>query len=302
MLPRDGHHRRSRAARRPAERSGGGPDRRQDRVRQPAVGAPAFRSSRSRPSSARNGCRRWRTRPTSSPASRGGPACDTRRSCRTLQGSSARTRPASRRSRSSPPRRRPSAAGTSIRAIDASLDDLSRRSASGRRTLGMRVRAYVSTAFGCPFEGRRPSGTRRARSPQALVEMGAFEVAVSDTIGIAHPGQIPAVVDAVAARVPLAADRAALSRHARHGARERPHGAADWASRLSIRRRAGSADVPTRRARPATSPPRISIYMLDGLGIETGVNLAAVVEASAYIEPRVGHRLPSRYYRAVKGA
>jgi hydroxymethylglutaryl-CoA lyase len=44
------------------------------------------------------------------------------------------------------------------------------------------------------------------------------------------------------------------------------------------------------------------IYMLDGLGVETGVNLAAVVEASAYIEPRVGHRLPSRYYRAVKRA
>ena len=42
--------------------------------------------------------------------------------------------------------------------------------------------------------------------------------------------------------------------------------------------------------------------MLDGLGIETGVNLAAVIEASAYIEPRVGHRLPSRYYRAVTGA
>jgi hypothetical protein len=39
--------------------------------------------------------------------------------------------------------------------------------------------------------------------------------------------------------------------------------------------------------------------MLDGLGIETGVSLAAVVKASAYIESRIGHRLPSRYYRAV---
>jgi hydroxymethylglutaryl-CoA lyase len=41
--------------------------------------------------------------------------------------------------------------------------------------------------------------------------------------------------------------------------------------------------------------------MLDGLGIDTGVNLDALVEASRFIEPRVGHRLPSRYYQAVKG-
>ena len=39
--------------------------------------------------------------------------------------------------------------------------------------------------------------------------------------------------------------------------------------------------------------------MLDGLGIETGVNLAALVEASGFMEPRVGHLLPSRYYQAV---
>jgi hydroxymethylglutaryl-CoA lyase len=40
------------------------------------------------------------------------------------------------------------------------------------------------------------------------------------------------------------------------------------------------------------------VYMLNGLGIETGVDLAALVQASAFIEPRVGHPLPSRYYRA----
>ncbi len=42
------------------------------------------------------------------------------------------------------------------------------------------------------------------------------------------------------------------------------------------------------------------IYMLDGLGIETGVTLEALVAASAFIESRIGHRLPSRYYRAVR--
>jgi len=65
------------------------------------------------------------------------------------------------------------------------------------------VRAYVSTAFGCPFEGHVPP-ERVGAVCQALVEMGAFQVSVSDTIGIAHPGQIPVVLNAVAARIPLA--------------------------------------------------------------------------------------------------
>ncbi len=67
--------------------------------------------------------------------------------------------------------------------------------------LGMRVRAYLSTAFGCPFEGSVDS-SRVAAIAAALVGMGAFEVAVSDTIGIAHPGQVASVVDAVAGQVP----------------------------------------------------------------------------------------------------
>ena len=69
-------------------------------------------------------------------------------------------------------------------------------------SIGMRVRAYVSTAFGCPFEGDVPA-SRVADVSASLVEMGAYEVAVSDTIGIAHPGQVPHVVGAVAGRVPL---------------------------------------------------------------------------------------------------
>ncbi|HYT75174.1 MAG TPA: hydroxymethylglutaryl-CoA lyase, partial [Vicinamibacterales bacterium] len=76
------------------------------------------------------------------------------------------------------------------------------------------VRAYVSTAFGCPFEGRvAPAAV--ADVAGALFDMGAYEVAVSDTIGIAHPGQVPAVVDAVASRVPR--ERIALHFHDTRG-------------------------------------------------------------------------------------
>src|SRR5439155_5358419 len=55
------------------------------------------------------------------------------------------------------------------------------------RAAGLPVRAYVSTAFGCPFE-RDVSPIAVADVSAALIEMGAYEVAISDTIGIAHPG------------------------------------------------------------------------------------------------------------------
>ncbi len=76
------------------------------------------------------------------------------------------------------------------------------------------VRAYVSTAFGCPFEGAiDPAAV--ARVTAALVAMGAYQVAVSDTIGTAHPGHVPIVLDAVLTRVPL--DRIALHFHDTRG-------------------------------------------------------------------------------------
>src|SRR5262245_27603222 len=79
---------------------------------------------------------------------------------------------------------------------------------------GLPIRAYVSTAFGCPFEGAvAPAAV--AEVSAALIDMGAYEVAVSDTIGIAHPAQVPVVLDAVTRRVALA--RVALHFHDTRG-------------------------------------------------------------------------------------
>src|SRR3954469_23826754 len=76
--------------------------------------------------------------------------------------------------------------------VDASLDTY--RAVCARASeLEIRVRGYVSTAFGCPFEGE-VSPARVAAVAEALMNMGTFEVAVSDTIGIAHPGRVRGVV------------------------------------------------------------------------------------------------------------
>src|SRR5439155_24683598 len=73
---------------------------------------------------------------------------------------------------------------------------------SRAHTAGFHVRGYLSTAFGCPYEGDVPP-EKVADVAARLIELGVFEVAVSDTIGIAHPGQVPRVLDAVLARVPV---------------------------------------------------------------------------------------------------
>jgi hydroxymethylglutaryl-CoA lyase len=168
------------------------------------------------------------------------------------------------------------------------------------RELGMRVRAYVSTAFGCPFEGHVPP-SRVANVSAALIEMGAYEVAVSDTIGIAHPGQVPLVVGAVAERVPL--ERIALHFHDTRGtALANVLAALDLGIQTFDSSAGGLGGCPYAPGATGNLATEDLIYVLDGLGIATGVSLPAVVEASAFIEPSVGHRLPSRYYRAAKAS
>jgi hydroxymethylglutaryl-CoA lyase len=162
--------------------------------------------------------------------------------------------------------------------------------------LGLRVRAYVSTAFGCPFEGAI-APDRVAEVSAALIAMGAFEVSISDTIGIAHPGQVPLVVNAVGARVPL--DRIALHFHDTRGTALANVLAALQLGVATFDASAGGlGGCPYAPGATGNLATEDLIYMLDGLGIETGIDLDALVRASAFIEGHIGHPLPSRYYRA----
>jgi hydroxymethylglutaryl-CoA lyase len=162
---------------------------------------------------------------------------------------------------------------------------------------GLRVRGYLSTAFGCPFEGA-VAPSQVAAIAERLIDLGVFEVAVSDTIGIAHPGQVPVVLDAVLARV--AADRVALHFHDTRGTAlanvlaSLPFGISTFDA--SAGGLGGCPYAPGAAGNLATDD---LIYMLDGLGIETGVSLAAVSDASRFIASTIDHRLPSRYAQAV---
>jgi len=176
--------------------------------------------------------------------------------------------------------------------IDASLAIYAE--VCGRATAaGLRVRGYVSTAFGCPYEGEI-APQRVAEVAERLTAAGVFEVAVSDTIGIAHPGQVPRVLEAVLARVP--ANRIALHFHDTRGMAlanvltALPFGIDTFDA--SAGGLGGCPYAPGASGNLATDD---LIYMLDGLGAETGVSLAGVSEASRFIASRLDHPLPSRF-------
>ena len=162
---------------------------------------------------------------------------------------------------------------------------------------GLRVRAYLSTVFGCPFEGAVPLETV-ATVAARLMAMGAYEVALSDTIGIAHPGQVRPVVEAVTGRG-VALSQIAMHFHDTRGTALVNVYAALQAGITTFDSSAGGlGGCPYAPGATGNLATEDLIYMLNGLDIETGVNLDGVIAASAAIEPHVGHLLPSRVLNA----
>ena len=163
------------------------------------------------------------------------------------------------------------------------------------RDRGMRVRAYLSTAFGCPYEGNVPVAQVVDVSVR-LRDIGAEELAISDTIGVATPGQVSDVVEAVSARVPLA--ELALHFHDTRGtALANVYAGLESGVSIFDSSSGGLGGCPYAPGAAGNLSTEDLVYMLNGLGITTGVNLAGVVAASKLIAPFVGHPLPSRFRR-----
>ena len=159
------------------------------------------------------------------------------------------------------------------------------------------MRGYLSTASAVPFEGA-VAPAQVAEVAARLLDLGVFEVAVSDTIGVAHPGQVPRVLDAVAAGVPL--EQVALHFHDTRGTALANVLAGARFRRHDLRRSAGGlGGCPYAPGATGNLATEDLLYMLDGLGIETGVDLVQASAASRFIESRLDHPLPSRYLQSL---
>ena len=160
----------------------------------------------------------------------------------------------------------------------------------------LRTRAYLSTSFGCPFEGS-VDPRRVTQLAERLLALGAYEVAVSDTIGIAHPGQVRQVLDVLLARVPVA--HIALHFHDTRGTAlanvlvALEYGVATFDSSAG-----GLGGCPYAPGAAGNLATEDLVYMLEGLGIESGVSGDGVMRASLSLEELLGHQLPSRWVQA----
>ena len=163
---------------------------------------------------------------------------------------------------------------------------------------GILVRGYLSTCFGCPFEGDVPVG-RVEELTGRLLDLGVFEVAISDTIGVAHPGQVRSVLDQLRAR--FSPDQLALHFHDTRGtALANVLASLEYEIHTFDSSPGGLGGCPYAPGATGNLATEDLIYMLDGLGVATGIDIAKITAASLAIEPVIGHALPSRYVNALR--
>lgn len=165
---------------------------------------------------------------------------------------------------------------------------------------GLRTRGYVSCAFGCPFEGAvAPEAVRRVTD--ALLTLGVYEVAVSDTIGIGHPGQVRALLALLQKTLPV--ERLALHFHDTRGtALANVLAGLDAGITTFDASAGGLGGCPFAPGASGNLATEDLLYMLDGLGVTTGVDRAAVAAASRTVGAHLDHPLRSRVVQAESAA
>jgi isopropylmalate/homocitrate/citramalate synthase len=185
--------------------------------------------------------------------------------------------------------------------INASIDESFQRFAEfvpEAVASGMWVRGYVSTCFGCPYEGK-VDPARVVAVTARLVGLGCHEVSIGDTIGVAVPSQVAALAGRLKEAAPLGA--LAVHFHDTRGTALANVLAALETGIATVDSSAGGlGGCPYAPGASGNLATEDLLYMLHGMGIETGVDLDKVAAASRAIAPRLGHPLPSRYLQACR--
>ncbi len=162
---------------------------------------------------------------------------------------------------------------------------------------GIRVRGYVSCVLGCPYEGEI-SPEAVAGVAATLFEMGCYEVSLGDTIGAGTPGKTRRMLDAVARRVPV--DKLAGHYHDTYGqAVANVYASLEAGVACFDSAVAGLGGCPYAPGASGNVATEDVVYMLDGLGIETGISLDALVDTAGWISERLGRPPASKVARAV---
>jgi len=164
---------------------------------------------------------------------------------------------------------------------------------------GLPVRGYISCVLGCPYEGSIDPATV-LQVARRLLELGCYEISLGDTIGTGNSGSMLRLLECLLAEIPAA--QLALHCHDTYGQALAnilvglQHGIATVDASV-----AGLGGCPYARGASGNVATEDVLYMLDGLGIETGVDMATLVEAGQRISATLGRPTGSRAARAMGG-
>ena len=165
---------------------------------------------------------------------------------------------------------------------------------------GINVRGYVSCVLGCPYEGEiAPRAV--ADVAAALLEMGCFEVSLGDTIGVGTPLQTRRIIDAMAAKIPL--EKLAMHMHDTRGTALAnclvglEHGITTFDASV-----AGLGGCPYAPGASGNLATEDLVYMLNAMGVDTGVDLEKLVAAGVLAQELLGRTLPGRALQALAAA
>ena len=181
--------------------------------------------------------------------------------------------------------------------IAESLDRF-RPVAEAARQAGVKVRGYVSCVLGCPYEGE-VAPQRVAGVAAALYDMGCYEISLGDTIGVGTPGKTKAMIEACGKRVPIA--KLAGHYHDTYGqALANIYASLELGMRTFDASVAGLGGCPYAAGASGNVATEDVVYMMNGLGLRTGVDLAKLVEIGRWICGVLGREPSSKVNKAFK--
>jgi hydroxymethylglutaryl-CoA lyase len=165
---------------------------------------------------------------------------------------------------------------------------------------GLRVRAYVSTVYGCPYEGA-VDPAKALELCRALRALGCYQVSLGDTIGVANPRQVRDVLSRVLAEIP--APEVAVHFHDTRGtALANILVSVEMGITTVDAALGGLGGCPYAPGASGNVATEDVVYMLEGMGVRTGIDLDKLVDCARLASTVVGHEVPSKYYRAAMGA
>ena len=163
------------------------------------------------------------------------------------------------------------------------------------------VRGYISTVFGCPYEGK-VDPRQALRVARAMLDMGVNELSLGDTIGVATPNQVVDVLSLFMDEGAIPVEQIAVHFHDTRGtALANVLAALQLGVAIIDSSAGGLGGCPYAPGAAGNLATEDLLYMLHGMGIVTGVDLEKVVEATRFIATYLGHAPTSKYYQAATG-